>query len=56
LEEIPSSTGKGQVREREREPGAKKPDIAEKQLTDRADADHLALIRLAKRFANVLFR
>jgi hypothetical protein len=48
--------GKGQAREREREPDAKKPDIAEEPLTDRADAAHLALICLAKMFANVLFR
>ena len=32
------------------------PDIAEERLTDRAEANHLALIRLAKWFANVLFR
>jgi hypothetical protein len=32
------------------------PDIAEGRLTDRAEANHLALIRLAKWFANVLFR
>jgi hypothetical protein len=32
------------------------PDIAEERLTDRAEANHLALIRMAKWFANVLFR
>jgi hypothetical protein len=32
------------------------PGIAEERLTDRTEANHLALIRLAKRFANVLFR
>ena len=30
------------------------PDIAEERLTDRAEANHLALIRMAKWFANVL--
>jgi hypothetical protein len=32
------------------------PDIAEGRLTDRAEANHVALIRLAKWFANVLLR
>jgi hypothetical protein len=32
------------------------PDIAERRLADRVEANHLALIRLAKWFANVLFR
>jgi hypothetical protein len=32
------------------------PDIVEERLTDRTEANHLALIRLAKPFANVLFR
>ena len=31
------------------------PDIAKKRLTDRTEANRLALIRLAKRFTNVLF-
>ncbi len=32
------------------------PDIAEERLTDRTEANYLALIRLAKPFANLLFR
>ena len=32
------------------------PDVAKERLTDRAEANHLALIRMAKWFANVLFR
>ena len=32
------------------------PDIAEGRLADRVEANHLALIGLAKWFANVLFR
>jgi hypothetical protein len=32
------------------------PDIAELWLTDHTEANHLGLIRLAKRFANVHFR
>jgi hypothetical protein len=32
------------------------PDIVEEGLTDRTEANHLALIRMAKWFANVLFR
>ena len=45
------------AREEEREPGAlEEADIAEEWLTDRAEANHLALIRLAKWSAKVLFR
>ncbi len=45
------------TREEERASRAlEEPNIAEQQLTDRTEANHLALIRLAKRFANVLFR
>jgi hypothetical protein len=33
-------------REKEREPGVKRPDIAGEGLTDRMEANHLALIRL----------
>ena len=45
------------TREEERARRAlEEPDIAEEQLTDRAEANHLALIRMAKWFANVLFR
>jgi hypothetical protein len=32
------------------------PDIAEERLTDRAEANHLALIHLAKVVRQVLFR
>jgi len=32
------------------------PDIAEEWLADRTEANYLALNRLAKRFAKVLFR
>jgi hypothetical protein len=47
------------TRTREKESASRapeEPDIAEKGLTDRTQANLLALIRLAKRFANVLFR
>jgi hypothetical protein len=47
----------GGTREKESASRAlEEPDIAEERLTDRAEANHLALIRLAKWFANVLFR
>jgi hypothetical protein len=32
------------------------PDIAEEWLTDRTEANHFALIRMAMWFANALFR
>jgi hypothetical protein len=44
------------AREIERELGARTADIAEERLTNRTVANHLASIRLAKRFANVLVR
>ncbi|HYT23377.1 MAG TPA: hypothetical protein VEW05_24465, partial [Candidatus Polarisedimenticolia bacterium] len=43
-------------RKRARAGALEEADIAEERLTDRAEANHLALIRLAKPFANLLFR
>jgi len=44
------------AREEESASRVEEADIAEERLTDRAEANHLALIRLAKWSAKVLFR